>query len=155
MIGSNRLKGSVIESSLVSRLLQLISTHQNTNPQLTKEVVLTIASLAKGTEDHLKILINSGVVTLLLENTKSSDELLVKACLRALRTIFSSPEAPIHLIFEKNDSSDNSQPIIAHLMSLASDGQSFVIRECVANIMAFSCQVVFSYSSYRRSLISN
>ena len=125
----------------MSRLLQLINTYNKTNPQLAKEVVLTIASLAKGTEEHLKVLINSGVVALLLANTNSSDELLVEACLRALRTIFSSSEAPIDLIFNKDELSDNSEPIIAQLMSLASNGQSFVIKECVTNILASSCQV--------------
>ena len=142
VIGSNRLKGLVIESSIVPRLMQLIHISDNTNHQLAKEVVLTIASLAKGTEEHLKVLIDSGIVGLLLENTKSNDSALVEACLRALRTIFNSSEAPIDLIYDKNSGNDsNSQPIIADLLSLATNSQSFVNKECIANIMAFSCQV--------------
>jgi hypothetical protein len=142
VIGSNRLKGAIIESPVVPRLIQLIQIYRNSNQQLAREAVLTISSLAKGTDEHLKALVDSGVVAALLENTKAADTAFVESCLRALRTLFKSSEAPINLIFERNEMPDDSlHSIIPHLLSLAANHQSFVNKECIANIMASCCQV--------------
>ncbi|XP_054166382.1 armadillo repeat-containing protein 8-like isoform X2 [Oppia nitens] len=142
VIGSNRMKGSIIESSVVPRLIQLIQMcNKQNSANLAKEAVLTIASLAKGTEEHVKVLIDSGVVAILLENTRSSDAAFVEACLRALRTILKSPETPVNMIFDRNDMKDDPlYQIIPHLLSLAASHRSFVNKECIANIMAASCQ---------------
>jgi len=144
VIGSNRLKGSIIELGVVPRLIQLMD---HNNEELRRETVLTIASLAKGTDDHLKIIIESGVVPILLANTRSSNSHYVEACLRCLRTIFKSSQAPINVLYTENNNNDESSlPIIPHLLSLAAYNQPFINKECVANIMASACQVSDSFN---------
>jgi hypothetical protein len=92
-------------------------------------------------------------VPILLANTKSDNSRYVEACLRCLRTIFKSSQAPISLIYtNSNESDDSSQPIIPHLLSLAAANQPFINKECVANIMASACQVFISINSFESVL---
>lgn len=65
MIGSNRQKGSVITQGVVPRLMQLLSD-ASLPIDIRRETAVTLGSLAKGTDSHVKQLIDAGVVHLLL-----------------------------------------------------------------------------------------
>lgn len=65
VIGSNRQKGSVITQGVIPRLIQLLSD-PNVSNQIKVHATVTIGSLAKGTDDHIKSLVDFGVVPHLL-----------------------------------------------------------------------------------------
>jgi hypothetical protein len=65
VIGSNKQKGNVISQGVVTRLMQLLSDI-SFPIELRIEAAVTLGSLAKGTESHVKQLIDVGVVPLLL-----------------------------------------------------------------------------------------
>lgn len=65
VIGSNRQKGHVIAQGIVPRLLQLVG--DNMMPmQIKVEATVTLGSLAKGTEDHVKALVDLNIVPVLI-----------------------------------------------------------------------------------------
>lgn len=61
---------------------------------------LCLGSLAKGTEDHIELLINSGIVQTLLEVLDEADPKLIDACLCCLRTLASQEHHPINSKFD-------------------------------------------------------
>lgn len=67
VIGSNRQKGSVIAQGVVPRLMQLLGD-ANLPVELRTEAAVTLGSLAKGNETHVKQLIDVGIVPLLLNS---------------------------------------------------------------------------------------
>lgn len=148
VIGSNRLKGLVLEQGTAGRLVALMNLNYG---DIAREAMIVVASLAKGTEQHLKMLIEADAVPTLLINTQSDNFTFVEASLRCLRTIFRSRLAPVELIYSginslsspsstNNCTSHTSSHILPLLMSLAKNPKSnFVIKECIANILAASC----------------
>lgn len=146
MIGSNRLKGMILEQGIAGRLVSLMDV---SNGEVAREAMIVVASLAKGTEQHLRLLIDANAVPILLVNTQSDKAEYIEASLRCLRTIFKSKIAPIDLIYSGfNDNTTTStsvctaQTILPHLLSLAKNAKStYVIKECISNILAAACQV--------------
>lgn len=65
VIGSNRQKGAVISQGVVPRLIQLLSD-VNIPMQIKIHATVTLGSLAKGTDEHIKALVDLGVVPHLL-----------------------------------------------------------------------------------------
>ncbi|VVD03512.1 unnamed protein product [Leptidea sinapis] len=96
VIGSNRQKSSVIQQGIVPRLLQLMSG-QNMDSNIKLEATITIGSLAKGTPDNVALLIEQGAATALVDILKEVPigTKLAEACLCALRSIFTTPPAPL------------------------------------------------------------
>lgn len=151
VIGSDRLKGLVLEQNVAERLVNLMEAK---NENISREAMLTITSLAKGTEQHLKIVIDAGAIPQLLINTQADKFELVEASLRALRTIFKSRIAPIELIYHKMEQPTSSTPctsfsssiqqtILPHFFALAKreiSPSNYVVKECIANILAAACQ---------------
>lgn len=149
VIGSNRSKGLVLEQNVAERLVLLMDPN---NDKICKEAILTINSLAKGTEQHLKLIIDAGAVPQLLLNTRAEKFELVEASLRGLRTIFKSKLAPIDLIYSDIDQNlppekiQTNKTLLSHLFSLAKQNippWNYVVKECIANILAAACQVWF------------
>lgn len=150
VIGSNRLKGIVLENGTAGRLVVLMNI---ANGEIAREAMIVVASLAKGTEAHLRMLIEAGAVPTLLLNTQTENLAFVEASLRCLRTIFRSRLAPIELIYSGISSVTSSTAsaattttttvaILPHLIALAASNKStYVIKECIANILAASCHV--------------
>lgn len=140
VIGSNKNKENIIERGIVPRLLKLI-LDETVKEQLCHESIAIICSLAKGTSDHLRVIIDVGTVPVLMQkisDPKSSSS-LVEISLRALRSIFTSSYAPIDLIY---DSKPYGVSFVTFLLKLALSSRNWVIQECIANILANSCQTV-------------
>lgn len=138
VIGSNKQKENVIERGVVPRLLQLILDETVKEP-LCYECIAIICSLSKGTPEHLRVIINVGTVPVLITKITDpqSSSKLVEISLRALRSIFTSSYAPIDLIY---DSKAFEVPFVTFLLELASSTHIWAIQECIANILANSCQ---------------
>ncbi|XP_066992142.1 armadillo repeat-containing protein 8 [Anabrus simplex] len=132
VIGSNRQKGHVIAQGVVPRLLQLLGD-TTLSPEIKVEATITLGSLAKGTEEHIKALVDLGVVPMLINSLLSDDSRLIEACLCCLRTIFQSPCAPVELIYQ-----DENLPM--HLLSLVPNSVSNQV--CVMTILAAACKNV-------------
>lgn len=133
MIGSNRAKNRVIEAGVVPRLINLLSEPNNaTNPDLKVAVAYALGSIAKGSEGHMKVLLDGDLVPVLLNCVVVSREpRLVEACLCCLRTVFSHPEAPVHFLYA-------DAALIPHLLALMPLSTSNQIS--VASILMNSCK---------------
>ncbi|QQP54968.1 Uncharacterized protein FKW44_007978, partial [Caligus rogercresseyi] len=127
----NKQKNLVIEQGVVPRLLKFLLDPQS-KPSLKAEVAIALGSLAKGHEDHLKAIIDSQVVPVLLDTLLlecSSAPGLTEALLRCLRSIFNHPEAPV-------DSLYSNRELLPLLMSLI---QAHPIT--VPSILTNACKV--------------
>lgn len=133
VIGSNRQKESVISQGIVPRLIYLLKD-KNIKNDVRTEAAITIGSLAKGTEDHIELLINSGVVQSLLEVLEEDDPKLINACLCCLRTLASQEH---HLINSKFSTKN-----IQKLLSLVGPTESLQRQSCIATILTSSCKTV-------------
>lgn len=132
VIGSNRQKGHVISQGVVPRLLQLLGD-TSLSAQIKVEATITLGSLAKGTEEHVKALVDLGVVPMLINGLVSDDAKLIEASLCCLRTIFQVPCAPVDLIYQDEN-------FTLHLLSLAPHSVSNQV--CVTTILAAACKTV-------------
>ncbi|RZC40423.1 armadillo repeat-containing protein 8 [Asbolus verrucosus] len=131
VIGSNRQKESVIAQGIVPRLLQLLED-KNTKLAVRVEATVTIGSLAKGTNEHIEILINSGTIQLLLDIVEENEPRLIDACLCCLRTLS-------HLDCA---ASQNKYDIkrLQKLLTFAGPGESLQRQSCVASILGSACK---------------
>lgn len=131
VIGSNKQKGNVIAQGVVNRLMQLLQD-SSLPIELRSEAAVTLGSLAKGTESHVKQLIDVGLAPLILNCILTSSEpRLIDVCLRCARSLFVHPHAPIDLIYSEKQ-------IIPHLLGLAM--QSIPNQICVTTILGASCK---------------
>ncbi|XP_017772373.1 PREDICTED: armadillo repeat-containing protein 8-like isoform X2 [Nicrophorus vespilloides] len=129
VIGSNRQKESVIAQGIVPRLLQLLE-NQHMTSSVRFEAAVTIGSLAKGTYDHIELLIDSGTVPLLLNIIEENDSRLVDACLCCLRTLSHHDTRP-SLYTEKQ---------LKKLLEFAGPTDSLLRQSCVASILTSACK---------------
>ncbi|CAH1123411.1 unnamed protein product [Ceutorhynchus assimilis] len=131
VIGSNRQKESVIAQGIVSRLIYLLRD-KNVKPELRIEAALTIGSLAKGTENHIELLIDSGIVQILLEILDEPDPKLIDACLCCLRTLASQEHHPINSKFDVK----NIEKLLslAALLSVDHPSVKIPVATCLASM---------------------
>lgn len=111
------------------RLLQLLQD-RNTKSMLRIEAAITVGSLAKGTNEHVEILINSGTIQLLLNTLEENEPQLIDACLSCLRTL-SQSDSPQNKIDVKR---------LHKLLTFAGPGESLRRQACVASIMGSACK---------------
>uniref|UniRef100_A0A6P7FG71 Armadillo repeat-containing protein 8 n=1 Tax=Diabrotica virgifera virgifera TaxID=50390 RepID=A0A6P7FG71_DIAVI len=130
VIGSNRQKESVIAQGIVPRLLFLLRD-KGTKTNVRIEAAVTIGSLAKGTEDHVELLINSGTSQILLEVLEENEPRLIDACLCCLRTLS-----------QHSISSDVKYNVknLQKLLSFAGPKDTLQRQSCVANIITSACR---------------
>jgi len=133
LIGSNKAKNRVIEAGVVPRLMNLLTDPNVNNIDLRVAVAYTLGSIAKGSPNHMKVLLSCDIIGVLLTVVVSSREpRYVEACLCCLRTLFNHPEAPVELLY-----ADHS--IIPHLLVHIPLSTSNQIS--VASILMNSCKV--------------
>lgn len=94
------------------------------------EAAITVGSLAKGTNEHVEILINSGTIQLLLNTLEENEPQLIDACLSCLRTL-SQSDSPQNKIDVKR---------LHKLLTFAGPGESLRRQACVASIMGSACK---------------
>ncbi|XP_060519249.1 armadillo repeat-containing protein 8-like [Cylas formicarius] len=131
VIGSNRQKESVIAQGIVPRLIYLLK-EKNVKVSIRTEAAVTIGSLAKGTEDHVGLLINSGIMQTLLDVLDESDPKLLDACLCCLRTLSSQDLVPINCKFRLKH--------LQRLLLLGGPTEILQRQSCVATILGSACK---------------
>uniref|UniRef100_A0A671RXC7 Armadillo repeat-containing protein 8 n=1 Tax=Sinocyclocheilus anshuiensis TaxID=1608454 RepID=A0A671RXC7_9TELE len=92
---------------------------------------VVLGSLAMGTENNIKSLVDCHIIPALLQGLLCSDLIFIEACLRCLRTIFISPVTPVQLLY-------TDPTVIPHLMSLLSRSQH--TQEYITQIFAHCCK---------------
>uniref|UniRef100_A0AAX7SNV5 Armadillo repeat-containing protein 8 n=1 Tax=Astatotilapia calliptera TaxID=8154 RepID=A0AAX7SNV5_ASTCA len=113
VIGNNKQKANLIVLGAVPRLLYLLQ-QSSSSMELRTECAVVLGSLAMGTENNIKSLVDCHIIPALLQGLLSPDLVFIEACLRCLRTVFISPVTPVQLLY-------TDPTVIPHLMSLLSN----------------------------------
>ncbi|KAL7990755.1 hypothetical protein Chor_014185 [Crotalus horridus] len=114
-----------------SRLLYLLQ-QENSSTELKTECAVVLGSLAMGTENNVKSLLDCHIIPALLQGLLSPDLKFIEACLRCLRTIFTSPVTPEELLY-------SDATVIPHLMALLS--RSRYTQEYICQIFSHCCKL--------------
>ncbi|XP_017287309.1 armadillo repeat-containing protein 8 [Kryptolebias marmoratus] len=130
VIGNNKQKANLIVLGAVPRLLYLLQ-QSSSNLQLRTECAVVLGSLAMGTENNIKSLVDCQIIPTLLQGLLCTDLIFIEACLRCLRTVFISPVTPVQLLY-------TDPTVIPHLMSLLSNSQR--TQEYITQIFSHCCK---------------
>uniref|UniRef100_A0A2K5RG84 Armadillo repeat-containing protein 8 n=1 Tax=Cebus imitator TaxID=2715852 RepID=A0A2K5RG84_CEBIM len=130
VIGNNKQKANLIVLGAVPRLLYLLQQETSTT-ELKTECAVVLGSLAMGTENNVKSLLDCHIIPALLQGLLSPDLKFIEACLRCLRTIFTSPVTPEELLY-------TDATVIPHLMALLS--RSRYTQEYICQIFSHCCK---------------
>jgi len=132
VIGNNKQKTNVIALGVVPRLLQFLLEENGAEVELLTEAAAVLGSLAKGSDENVKTLVEAGVIPVLLNKGLSHPHVpFIESSLRCVRTIFLSPLAPVQLIYQ-------DEGLIRQLITVMP--LTPTTQECVANIFARSCK---------------
>ncbi|KAJ8320774.1 hypothetical protein KUTeg_002361 [Tegillarca granosa] len=101
-----------------------------------------IPSLAKGTDENIRQLLDAGSINVLLKGLSNSNLKFVEACLRCLRTLFLSCDPPVDLVYQ-------DATVVPHLINIMS--KSVCTQECITTIFANCCKI----SEHQNILCSN
>ncbi|KAM9543630.1 armadillo repeat-containing protein 8 isoform 6-T7 [Guaruba guarouba] len=112
-------------------LLYLLQ-QETSSTELRTECAVVLGSLAMGTENNVKSLLDCHIIPALLQGLLSPDLKFIEACLRCLRTIFISPVTPEDLLY-------TDATVISHLMALLS--RSRYTQEYICQIFSHCCKV--------------
>ncbi|CAB1328617.1 unnamed protein product [Coregonus sp. 'balchen'] len=130
VIGNNKQKANLIVLGAVPRLLYLLQQGSSSS-ELRAECAVVLGSLAMGTENNIKSLVDCHIIPALLQGLLCSDLIFIEACLRCLRTVFISPVTPVQLLY-------TDPTVIPHLMSLLSRSQR--TQEYITQIFSHCCK---------------
>uniref|UniRef100_A0AAR2KJ64 Armadillo repeat-containing protein 8 n=1 Tax=Pygocentrus nattereri TaxID=42514 RepID=A0AAR2KJ64_PYGNA len=130
VIGNNKQKANLIVLGAVPRLLYLLQ-QSSSSAELRTECAVVLGSLAMGTENNIKSLVDCHIIPALLQGLLCPDLVFIEACLRCLRTVFISPVTPVQLLY-------TDPTVIPHLMSLLSRSQR--TQEYITQIFSHCCK---------------
>lgn len=130
VIGNNKQKANLIVLGAVPRLLYLLQQGSSSS-ELRTECAVVLGSLAMGTENNIKSLVDCHIIPALLQGLLCPDLVFIEACLRCLRTVFISPVTPVQLLY-------TDPTVIPHLMSLL--GRSQRTQEYITQIFSHCCK---------------
>ncbi|XP_068184592.1 armadillo repeat-containing protein 8 isoform X2 [Antennarius striatus] len=130
VIGNNKQKANLIVLGAVPRLLYLLQ-QGSSSLALRTECSVVLGSLAMGTENNIKSLVDCHIIPALLQGLLCPDLIFIEACLRCLRTVFISPVTPVQLLY-------TDPTVIPHLMSLLSRSQK--TQEYITQIFSHCCK---------------
>ncbi|KAM8933375.1 armadillo repeat-containing protein 8 isoform 3-T3 [Pelodytes ibericus] len=130
VIGNNKQKANLIVLGAVPRLLYLLQ-QETSSTELKTECAVVLGSLSMGTENNVKSLLDCHIIPALLQGLLSADLRFIEACLRCLRTIFTSPVTPVELLY-------TDATVIPHLMLLLS--RSLYSQEYICQIFSHCCK---------------
>ncbi|XP_070980128.1 armadillo repeat-containing protein 8-like isoform X1 [Oncorhynchus clarkii lewisi] len=123
----------VLGSELRTECVVLLGSELRTEGAvvLRTECVVVLGSLAMGTENNIKSLVDCHIIPALLQGLVCPDLVFIEACLRCLRTVFISPVTPVQLLY-------TDPTVIPHLMSLLS--RSPRTQDYITQIFSHCCK---------------
>uniref|UniRef100_A0A4W6D118 Armadillo repeat-containing protein 8 n=1 Tax=Lates calcarifer TaxID=8187 RepID=A0A4W6D118_LATCA len=142
VIGNNKQKANLIVLGAVPRLLYLLQ-QSSSSLELRTECAVVLGSLAMGTENNIKSLVDCHIIPALLQGLLCPDLIFIEACLRCLRTVFISPVTPVQLLY-------TDPTVIPHLMSLLSRSQR--TQEYITQIFSHCCKVFVGIWSHTNTV---
>uniref|UniRef100_A0A8C5YI39 Armadillo repeat-containing protein 8 n=1 Tax=Microcebus murinus TaxID=30608 RepID=A0A8C5YI39_MICMU len=113
VIGNNKQKANLIVLGAVPRLLYLLQ-QESSSTELKTECAVVLGSLAMGTENNVKSLLDCHIIPALLQGLLSPDLKFIEACLRCLRTIFTSPVTPEEILHSSECGPDHQTILFNH-----------------------------------------
>lgn len=128
VIGSNRQKQSIIAQGIVPRLTTLLRD-KNMKLDVRYEAAVTMGSLAKGTTEHIDVLISNGIPDVLLDILDENNERLIDACLCCLRTL---TQQSVRVNFTGKH--------IEKLLSYAGLEENLSRQACIAHMLSALCR---------------
>uniref|UniRef100_A0A8C0CAW0 Armadillo repeat-containing protein 8 n=1 Tax=Balaenoptera musculus TaxID=9771 RepID=A0A8C0CAW0_BALMU len=139
VIGNNK-QANLIVLGAVPRLLYLLQ-QETSSTELKTECAVVLGSLAMGTENNVKSLLDCHIIPALLQGLLSPDLKFIEACLRCLRTIFTSPVTPEELLYTGPDHqtilfNHGAVQNIAHLLTSVSYKVRMQALKCFS-VLAF------------------
>eukprot|EP00076_Gallus_gallus_P024575 XP_015146816.1 armadillo repeat-containing protein 8 isoform X4 [Gallus gallus] len=135
----------VLQGVMLLYLLQ----QESSSTELRTECAVVLGSLAMGTENNVKSLLDCHIIPALLQvfslfiGLLSPDLKFIEACLRCLRTVFISPVTPEDLLY-------TDATVISHLMALLS--RSRYTQEYICQIFSHCCKLQHWHSCGFKSL---
>ncbi|KAF6312485.1 armadillo repeat containing 8 [Rhinolophus ferrumequinum] len=140
VIGNNKQKANLIVLGAVPRLLYLLQ-QETSSTELKTECAVVLGSLAMGTENNVKSLLDCHIIPALLQGLLSPDLKFIEACLRCLRTVFTSPVTPEELLYTGPDHqtilfNHGAVQNIAHLLTSVSYKVRMQALKCFS-VLAF------------------
>ncbi|XP_040423483.1 armadillo repeat-containing protein 8 isoform X9 [Cygnus olor] len=129
----------VLQGVMLLYLLQ----QETSSTELRTECAVVLGSLAMGTENNVKSLLDCHIIPALLQGLLSPDLKFIEACLRCLRTVFISPVTPEDLLY-------TDATVISHLMALLS--RSRYTQEYICQIFSHCCKLQHWHSCGFKSL---
>uniref|UniRef100_A0A8C4Q631 Armadillo repeat-containing protein 8 n=1 Tax=Eptatretus burgeri TaxID=7764 RepID=A0A8C4Q631_EPTBU len=147
VIGNNKQKANLIVLGAVPRLLYLLQQKES-SLELRTECAIVLGSLAMGTQNNIKSLLDCQAVPALLQGLLHPDLAFIKACLGCLRTILTSPVTSVELLYTTPEHqtflfSNGAVPTIAPLLA----SPIYKVR-----IEALKCFAVLTYENPQVSL---
>uniref|UniRef100_UPI00358F2714 armadillo repeat-containing protein 8-like isoform X1 n=1 Tax=Myxine glutinosa TaxID=7769 RepID=UPI00358F2714 len=130
VIGNNKQKANLIVLGAVPRLLYLLQ-QKDSSLELRTECAIVLGSLAMGTQNNIKSLLDCQAVPALLQGLLHPDLAFIKACLGCLRTILTSAVTSVELLY-------TDPTVVPHLMGLL--GKSAHTQEYACQIFAHCCK---------------
>uniref|UniRef100_A0A8C4IVQ8 Armadillo repeat-containing protein 8 n=1 Tax=Dicentrarchus labrax TaxID=13489 RepID=A0A8C4IVQ8_DICLA len=129
VIGNNKQKANLIVLGAVPRLLYLLQ-QSSSSLELRRECSVVLGSLAMGTENNIKSLVDCHIIPALLQGLLCPDLIFIEACLRCLRTVFISPVTPVQLLYTVGPHCDSPS-------NVSTDGVQHACNQITIHFLAY------------------
>ncbi|XP_043378984.1 armadillo repeat-containing protein 8 isoform X3 [Chelonia mydas] len=96
---TSRTPSSTLKGLSYHPMLLYLLQQETSSTELRTECAVVLGSLAMGTENNVKSLLDCHIIPALLQGLLSPELKFIEACLRCLRTIFTSPVTPEELLY--------------------------------------------------------
>ncbi|XP_071400694.1 armadillo repeat-containing protein 8 isoform X3 [Centroberyx affinis] len=147
VIGNNKQKANLIVLGAVPRLLYLLQ-QGSSSPELRTECAVVLGSLAMGTENNIKSLVDCHIIPALLQGLLCPDLIFIEACLRCLRTVFISPVTPVQLLY----TTPEHQTVLFNHGAIQNIAPLLISPSYKVRMQALKCFSVLAYENTQVSM---
>ncbi|XP_030642117.1 armadillo repeat-containing protein 8 isoform X2 [Chanos chanos] len=147
VIGNNKQKANLIVLGAVPRLLYLLQ-QSSSSAELRTECAVVLGSLAMGTENNIKSLVDCHIIPALLQGLLCPDLIFIEACLRCLRTVFISPVTPVQLLY----TTPEHQTVLFNHGAIQNIAPLLISPSYKVRMQALKCFSVLAYENTQVSM---
>nr|XP_061799410.1 armadillo repeat-containing protein 8-like isoform X3 [Nerophis lumbriciformis] len=147
VIGNNKQKANLIVLGAVQRLLYLLQ-QSSSGLELRTECAVVLGSLAMGTENNIKSLVDCHIIPALLQGLLCPDLIFIEACLRCLRTVFISPVTPVQLLY----TTPEHQTVLFNHGAIQNIAPLLISPSYKVRMQALKCFSVLAYENTQVSM---
>ncbi|XP_070770532.1 armadillo repeat-containing protein 8 isoform X3 [Enoplosus armatus] len=147
VIGNNKQKANLIVLGAVPRLLYLLQ-QSSSSLELRTECAVVLGSLAMGTENNIKSLVDCHIIPALLQGLLCPELIFIEACLRCLRTVFISPVTPVQLLY----TTPEHQTVLFNHGAIQNIAPLLISPSYKVRMQALKCFSVLAYENTQVSM---